>query len=175
MERWQSGRGPSACAMPGHRARGLRRKHGCRPEFAPGMDRSIKVSSHGEVAEWSNAPDSKSGLRFYRNVGSNPTLSARNKKRPSWAFCVSAEGWCGQTHRVRQIRLERIWTAEGWPRAQRGVRLMDEPSNPTLSARNKKRPFHRPSDRDGVPRTAPASASSNVLSSPGRSSRREPR
>ncbi len=31
---------------------------------------------HGEVAEWSNAPDSKSGLRFRRNVGSNPTLSA---------------------------------------------------------------------------------------------------
>ena len=30
----------------------------------------------GEVAEWSNAPDSKSGLRFRRNVGSNPTLSA---------------------------------------------------------------------------------------------------
>ena len=31
----------------------------------------------GEVAEWSNAPDSKSGLRFRRNVGSNPTLSAK--------------------------------------------------------------------------------------------------
>ena len=30
----------------------------------------------GEVAEWSNAPDSKSGLRYCRNVGSNPTLSA---------------------------------------------------------------------------------------------------
>ena len=30
----------------------------------------------GEVAEWSNAPDSKSGLRLCRNVGSNPTLSA---------------------------------------------------------------------------------------------------
>jgi hypothetical protein len=28
------------------------------------------------VAEWSNAPDSKSGLRLCRNVGSNPTLSA---------------------------------------------------------------------------------------------------
>jgi hypothetical protein len=28
------------------------------------------------VAEWSNAPDSKSGVRFYRTVGSNPTLSA---------------------------------------------------------------------------------------------------
>ncbi len=33
-------------------------------------------SDPGEVAEWSNAPDSKSGLRFHRNVGSNPTLSA---------------------------------------------------------------------------------------------------
>ena len=31
----------------------------------------------GEVAEWSNAPDSKSGVRFYRTVGSNPTLSAK--------------------------------------------------------------------------------------------------
>ncbi len=32
----------------------------------------------GKVAEWSNAPDSKSGVRFYRTVGSNPTLSARD-------------------------------------------------------------------------------------------------
>lgn len=30
----------------------------------------------GEMAEWSNAPDSKSGIRLYRIVGSNPTLSA---------------------------------------------------------------------------------------------------
>ena len=29
------------------------------------------------MAEWSNAPDSKSGVRFYRTVGSNPTLSAK--------------------------------------------------------------------------------------------------
>ena len=36
----------------------------------------------GEVAEWSNAPDSKSGLRLCRNVGSNPTLSARNENAP---------------------------------------------------------------------------------------------
>ena len=36
----------------------------------------IMRARSGEVAEWSNAPDSKSGLRFYRNVGSNPTLSA---------------------------------------------------------------------------------------------------
>ena len=28
------------------------------------------------MAEWSNAPDSKSGIRLYRIVGSNPTPSA---------------------------------------------------------------------------------------------------
>ncbi len=30
----------------------------------------------GEVAEWSNVPDSKSGVLSYSTVGSNPTLSA---------------------------------------------------------------------------------------------------
>ena len=34
---------------------------------------------HGRVAEWTNAPDSKSGIRLYRIVGSNPTPSATNK------------------------------------------------------------------------------------------------
>ena len=34
---------------------------------------------NGKVAEWSNAPDSKSGIRLYRIVGSNPTPSARFK------------------------------------------------------------------------------------------------
>lgn len=33
----------------------------------------------GRMAEWSNAPDSKSGIRSYRIVGSNPTPSATNK------------------------------------------------------------------------------------------------
>ncbi|SBP88933.1 hypothetical protein THIARS_70553 [Thiomonas delicata] len=33
----------------------------------------------GKVAEWSNAPDSKSGVRFFRTVGSNPTLSAKTQ------------------------------------------------------------------------------------------------
>ena len=33
----------------------------------------------GRMAEWSNAPDSKSGIRLYRIVGSNPTPSARFK------------------------------------------------------------------------------------------------
>jgi hypothetical protein len=32
--------------------------------------------SPGEVAEWSNVPDSKSGVALYATVGSNPTLSA---------------------------------------------------------------------------------------------------
>src|SRR5690348_6925490 len=89
----------------------------------------------GEVAEWSNAPDSKSGLRYCRNVGSNPTLSARNANAPCGRFAFLEKWWCGRTHRVRQICLEQIWTAEGWLRAQRGARRMDAPSNPTLSAR----------------------------------------
>jgi hypothetical protein len=33
----------------------------------------------GEVTEWLMVPLSKSGLRLYRSVGSNPTLSANNK------------------------------------------------------------------------------------------------
>src|SRR5689334_16412030 len=42
----------------------------------------IRGSRHptGEVAEWSNAPDSKSGLR-QRNGGSNPSLSARFQRQ----------------------------------------------------------------------------------------------
>ncbi len=34
----------------------------------------------GEVAEWSNVPDSKSGVRYSRTEGSNPSLSARLKR-----------------------------------------------------------------------------------------------
>ena len=43
------------------------------------LNRALDI---GEVAEWSNAPDSKSGLRYCRNVGSNPTLSARQAAKP---------------------------------------------------------------------------------------------
>ena len=39
---------------------------------AAGKDRA------GKVAEWSNALDSKSSVRLWRTVGSNPTLSAKN-------------------------------------------------------------------------------------------------
>jgi hypothetical protein len=36
----------------------------------------LKFARRGEVAEWSNAPDSKSGIALWVIVGSNPTLSA---------------------------------------------------------------------------------------------------
>ena len=37
----------------------------------------------GEVAEWLNVPDSKSGVRYPRTEGSNPSLSAKRKTGPS--------------------------------------------------------------------------------------------
>src|SRR4051812_9497462 len=51
---------------------------GRRPQsgLSPPPPPRIMRARSGEVAEWSNAPDSKSGLRLCRNVGSNPTLSA---------------------------------------------------------------------------------------------------
>ena len=58
--------------------------------YAPALAESTPADArreYGEVAEWSNVPDSKSGVR------------------------VSAP-W------VRQIRRERIWTAQGWPVAR---------------------------------------------------------
>ena len=36
----------------------------------------ILIKLCGEMAEWSNAPDSKSGIRLVRIEGSNPSLSA---------------------------------------------------------------------------------------------------
>jgi hypothetical protein len=46
----------------------------------------LDVSGCGEVAEWPNAPDSKSGLRFYRNVGSTNSSGTnldRRRRAPS--------------------------------------------------------------------------------------------
>src|SRR6185312_279753 len=50
--------------------------------------------------------------------------------RGRFAFLAEREVWTNPL--VRQIRRERIWTAEGWPRsAQReGVGPMDGPNNP---------------------------------------------
>lgn len=64
--------------------------------------RCRRTTEQGKVAEWSNALDSKSSVRLYRTVGSNPTLSARIIKhvqdvssrflaaffRPCWIFCL---------------------------------------------------------------------------------------
>ena len=38
------------------------------------MSQAVRFT--GKVAEWSNAPDSKSGVRVSRTEGSNPSLSA---------------------------------------------------------------------------------------------------
>ena len=48
-------------------------------DISPWYTIRASLKRPGEVAEWSNAPDSKSGVRFYRTVGSNPTLSAKDK------------------------------------------------------------------------------------------------
>ena len=62
----------------------------CVQSAAPDGDTS------GEVPEWSNGPDSKSGVRFSRTVGSNPTLSARKMKGPfTGPFVFLAERGCG--------------------------------------------------------------------------------
>lgn len=43
----------------------------------PTLNNSDRIPpSNGRMAEWSNAPDSKSGIRLYRIEGSNPTPSA---------------------------------------------------------------------------------------------------
>src|SRR5690625_6084874 len=52
----------------------------------------------GEVAEWSNAPDSKSGIRVSRIEGSNPSLSARYAKsarRALFAYLAERQGRTG--------------------------------------------------------------------------------
>src|SRR4051812_50147828 len=64
---------------------------GRRPQsgLSPPPPPRIMRARSGEVAEWSNAPDSKSGLRFCRNVGSNPTLSATQTDLVSSGLCES--------------------------------------------------------------------------------------
>jgi hypothetical protein len=73
-------------------------------------------------------------LREYRVKssieGSNPSLSARYDKGPNRGLCrIWRRERCGRNLRVRQIRQERIWTAERLARALCArVRLRDEPS-----------------------------------------------
>ena len=48
----------------------------------------------GKVAEWSNALDSKSSVRLWRTVGSNPTLSAKNSKTYAIVKDRSVRSFC---------------------------------------------------------------------------------
>jgi hypothetical protein len=59
--------------------------------------------SLGEVAEWSNAPDSKSGIPVSGIVGSNPTLSAIKKPRKGFFYA-----WEEQAN-----SLACVWEAKG--------------------------------------------------------------
>ena len=59
---------------------------GTRPFSMSAILRAVRhcrrqVRPRGEVAEWSNAPDSKSGIRVSRIEGSNPSLSAIRRRR----------------------------------------------------------------------------------------------
>ena len=61
--------------------------------------------TNGEVPEWSNGPDSKSGVRLYRTVGSNPTLSARQiKMGPSGPFLFGLPSVVAGENPVRQAQ-----------------------------------------------------------------------
>ena len=50
-----------------------------RKSVADRYNRRFVLTDTGEVVEWSIAPDSKSGTRFCRVEGSNPSLSANLK------------------------------------------------------------------------------------------------
>ena len=77
----------------------------------------------GEVAEWSIAPDSKSGSRVSRDEGSNPSLSAR---------CKEERPHCGRFHRCpRRVTMPTMRSARPWPTLQR---LPSWPHWPWLAA-----------------------------------------
>ena len=53
----------------------------------------LAVDNAGKVAEWSNAPDSKSGVQLCCTVGSNPTLSAKILKGSTEFFLRGLFVW----------------------------------------------------------------------------------
>ena len=69
--------------------RAARRTRAVNRPDSPSPGSLLTGRNFGEVPEWSNGPDSKSGVRVSRTVGSNPTLSARKQKGPlAGPFCV---------------------------------------------------------------------------------------
>lgn len=57
----------------------------------------------GKVAEWSNAPDSKSGVQLCCTVGSNPTLSARIFQEPREVERLAGFLFCGWPNDYRML------------------------------------------------------------------------
>ncbi len=94
---------------------------------------TIQHQKIGEVPEWSNGPDSKSGVRFSRTVGSNPTLSAKTiKTAPLWGRLYFT---CRVWLRTRALFDQRSSDAACW----RGAREASEsiPPSPPI---NQQRP-----------------------------------
>src|SRR3989304_2198821 len=66
--------------------------------------RRCRLAHHGEVSEWSNVPDSKSGVALCVTVGSNPTLSAKQQRTSARMFFVIFWRFNSET--------QRFWEAE---------------------------------------------------------------
>ncbi len=75
------------------------------------------------MAEWSNAPDSKSGVRLYRTVGSNPTCSARvpstgvHRSPPQQQKALNHQGFLSSEVHGRPLR---SWFLRGYLTGYRG-------------------------------------------------------
>src|SRR5690348_249073 len=83
-------------------------------------------------------PRAQRGVRLM-DEPSNPTLSARMQTPLVGVLRFWGSGWCGRSHWFDEFAGSEFGRRRR-PRAQRGVRLRDEPSNPTLSARNANAP-----------------------------------
>jgi hypothetical protein len=79
----------------------------------------------GKVAEWSNAPDSKSGVQLCCTVSSNLTLSASKRKSSrTGAFFLRAERSEPPAWLTREIRRRRAYSRSG------GLRDVGESQEP---------------------------------------------
>jgi hypothetical protein len=108
-------------------------------------DRLLARYLIGEVAEWSNAPDSKSGIPVSGIVGSNPTLSATQQTPLVGVFCLAKGRDESPLVRLRTCRwhvLGRASAASAVPKGWRDRRK----SRPTQS--------HKSLSSETMPQTA---------------------
>ena len=83
--------------------------------------RLAQTTEYGEMAEWFKAAVLKTAVGLRPPWVRIPLSPPDMQKAPFGAFCMSAKRVRGRTRLVRQIRLDRIWTAEWLARsAQRG-------------------------------------------------------